>query len=176
MTGLGTKMKLGGYATHQVGKWGVGMATPDHTPTGRGFESSLGYFQHSNNYYSEIMGTCDNKTGIVDFWDTDKPAYEANGTDYEEALFKQRVLDIINNHNTSTPLFLYYAAHIVHTPLQVPKSYLLKFNFIDNEDRRSYHAMVNYLDDVIGEVVDALKNKGMWDNTLFVVNSDGPTK
>ena len=32
--------------------------------------------------------------------------------------------------------------------------------------------MVNYLDDVVGELVQALKTKGMWDNLLFVVSSD----
>ena len=57
MTRLGTKMKLGGYASHQVGKWDEGMATPQHTPVGCGFESFFGYLQHSNNYYSEVMGT-----------------------------------------------------------------------------------------------------------------------
>ena len=38
MTGIATKLKAAGYATHQVGKWHAGGATPDHIPTGRGFE------------------------------------------------------------------------------------------------------------------------------------------
>ena len=38
MTGMATKLKLGGYKTHQVGKWDAGMATVDHTPHGRGYE------------------------------------------------------------------------------------------------------------------------------------------
>ena len=33
-------------------------------------------------------------------------------------------------------------------------------------------AMVNYLDDVIGEMVNALKARGMWSNTLIVMSSD----
>ena len=32
--------------------------------------------------------------------------------------------------------------------------------------------MVNYLDDVVGELVDALKKKGLWDSLLFVTSSD----
>ena len=32
MTMISAKMKEAGYATHQVGKWHVGFATPDHTP------------------------------------------------------------------------------------------------------------------------------------------------
>ena len=98
-----------------------------------------------------------------------------NGTGpdkYEEGLFKERLLQVINNHDPSTPLFLYYAPHIVHAPLQVPDSYTTKFNFIDNGLRQYYHAMVNYLDDVVGELVDAMKKKGMWENTLFAVSSD----
>ena len=109
------------------------MATPDHTPQGRGFDTSFGYFHYANDYYEEIAGTLCNKTNIVDLWDTDKPAHGVNGTGqdgYEEALFRDHVLNVINNHDPSTPLFLYYAPQIVHTPIQVPARYVAKFSFI----------------------------------------------
>ena len=118
MTGIGIKMKEGGYATHMVGKWDAGMATPDHTPQGRGFDSSLNYFYHANDFFTEHGGGPCNKTPMVDLWATDKPASSLNGTGpdggYEEGLFKEQILQIIQNHDSSTPLFLYYAAHIVH--------------------------------------------------------------
>lgn len=174
MTVISARMKEAGYATHQVGKWDAGMATPDHTPKGRGFDSSLGYFHHANDYFNETSGSCD-KTPIVDLWDTDKPASTLNGTGtdhYEEALFRDRLLKIVSNHDPSTPLFLYFAPHIVHMPYEVPQEYLDKFDFIDNRLRQVYHAMVNYLDDVVGELVDALKTKGLWDNLLFITSSD----
>ena len=53
MTGMASKLKSAGYATHHVGKWDAGMATPDHTPTGRGFDTTFGYFHHDNDYYTE---------------------------------------------------------------------------------------------------------------------------
>ena len=174
MTGLAEKLKQAGYATHQVGKWDAGMATPDHTPKGRGFDSSLGYFHHANDYYTELENTC-NGTAIVDLWETDGPAALLNGTGpdkYEEGLFKERVLNIISKHDRSNPLFLYYAPHIAHAPLQVPGEYLKKFSFIDTHDRQYYHAMISYLDDVIGSVTAALKAHRLWDNLLLVVSSD----
>ena len=178
MTGLASKLQTAGYATHQVGKWDAGMATPDHIPKGRGFQSSFGYYHHDNDYYTEKVGSCSyngKRANPVDLWDTDKPAHGVNGTgpdNYEEGLFKEHLLDVVKNHDASTPLFLYYAPHIVHTPLQVPQSYLDKFSFITNRDRQYYHAMVTYLDDVVGELVSALKARGMWDNLLFVASSD----
>ena len=172
MTVIAAKMKEAGYATHQVGKWHVGLATPDHIPKGRGFDTSFGYLNAANDYYNETDdGDC-NKTQIVDLWDGEKPANDKNGTKYEEALFQEQLLDVINNHDPSTPLFLYYAAHIVHKPYQVPDEYLKMFDFIDNDLRQVYHAMVKYLDDVVGEIVDALKKKNLWDNLLFITSSD----
>ena len=175
MTVISAKMKEAGYATHQVGKWHVGFATTDHLPKGRGFDTSLGYFNAANDYFNETTGAQCNKTQIVDLWDTDKPASNKNGTgenNYEESLFKDRLLEIITSHDPSEPLFLYYAPHIVHMPYQVPEKYLKKFDFIDNQLRQVYHAMVNYLDDVVGELIETLKTKGLWDNMLFVVSSD----
>ena len=174
MTGLATKMKEAGYATHMVGKWHAGGATPDHLPTGRGFDTSFGYLNGANDYYTEVHQSC-NKTPIVDLWDTDKPATGVNGTgpdNYEEALFAERILQVVKNHDASTPLFLYYAPHIVHAPYEVPERYLEKFSFIDYKPRQTYAAMVKYLDDVVGNLTAALKQRGMRDNLLFITSSD----
>jgi arylsulfatase B len=38
MTGMAIKMSAAGYKTHMFGKWDAGMASPDHTPHGRGEE------------------------------------------------------------------------------------------------------------------------------------------
>ena len=136
MTGIATKLKEVGYATHQVGKWHAGGATPDHIPTGRGFDTSFGYFNAANDYYTEVDGTCNN-TPIVDLWNTERPATGVNGTgpdNYEDALFAERLMQVVESHEPSTPLFLYYAPHIAHRPLQVPDRYAQKFSFIDDQN------------------------------------------
>ena len=174
MTVIASKLKEAGYATHLVGKWHAGCATPDHIPIGRGFDSSFGYLNGMNDYYTEVFRDC-NKIPIVDLWDSDKPATGINGTGpdkYEEALFAERVMKVVNEHDASTPLFLYYPAHLVHSPLEVPDRYVRKFNFIDDDVRQKYHAMVKYLDDIVGNLTTALKKRGMWDNLLLVTTSD----
>ena len=176
MTVIAEKMKEAGYATRMVGKWDAGAATRDHTPKGRGFDTSLGFFGHGNDYYNEFLDFCEHKK-TIDMWENDSPASNLNGTDYEEAIFRDRVLEILGEHDQSIPLFLFYAPHLIHTPLQVPKRYLDMFSFIEDKGRQYYHAMVYYLDEVIGEIVTELKFRGLWDNTLVVVSSDngGPT-
>ncbi|XP_065826529.1 arylsulfatase J-like [Oscarella lobularis] len=174
MTVIAEKMKEGGYATHQVGKWDAGMATRDHIPLGRGFDTSFGYFHHANDFYTQQEGRCKDKNDVapVDLWATDKPAHGLNGTDYEEHMFGEHVLQVLKEHDPSVPLFLYYAPHVAHTPYQVPQPYLDKFRFIDDDLRRVYHAMVYYLDEVVGNITDMFKSKGMWNNTLVVVSAD----
>jgi len=195
MTGLAEKMAEGGYKTHMAGKWDAGMATPQHTPLGRGYMSSLAYFEHKNNYWTqkEMQSGClDLDLNITDLWDTDKPAYGKNGSAYEEDLFLQRVVDVVTSHSPDDPLFLFWAPHLVHCPLQVPENYYNNFTWITDDEmecheqtpyvfpggptnwtcRATYHAMVKYLDDEIGKVVKLFKDKGLWDNTLMIVSSD----
>ena len=171
MTGIAEKLKMAGYETHMVGKWHAGSVTFDQIPTGKGFDTYFGYLHGANDYYTETTRSC-NKTPVVDLWDNNQPAWGLNGTDYEEAMFTERVLQVVKNHDPTQPLFLYYAPHIVHTPLEVPDKYVKMFSFIDDHDRQYYHAMTKYLDEFVGELVSALKDKGLWDNLLLVVSSD----
>lgn len=59
-----------------------------------------------------------------------------------------------------------------------PEGYLEKFAFIAdaddnrNHDRQFVAAMVNYLDDIVGNVASALEDAGLWSNTLLVWSSD----
>ena len=68
--------------------------------------------------------------------------------------------------------------HLVHSPLCVPAGYLEKFAFIadadddKNHDRQFVAAMVNYLEDIVGNVAQALKDAGTWEKTLMVWSSD----
>ena len=57
-------MRSAGYATAAVGKWDAGMATADHTPEGRGYEQSLIYFHHANDYWSYQVGSCNAAAAI----------------------------------------------------------------------------------------------------------------
>jgi hypothetical protein len=54
--------------------------------------------------------------------------------------------NLSNLPNLSKPLFLFWAPHVAHTPLQVPAEYHAKFGFIQQPNRRTYAAMVNYID------------------------------
>ena len=72
MTTIAWRMRDAGYTTHAVGKWDCGMATPEHTPLGRGYESWLGYYQHANDYWSKMStlfatGEIDNCLNDVSF-------------------------------------------------------------------------------------------------------------
>ena len=56
-------------------------------------------------------------------------------------------MEVVENHPPSSPLFLFWAPHIVHTPLQVPQHFLDKFAFMEETDkpthnRQIYHSMV----------------------------------
>ena len=173
MTVISSKMNEAGYVSHQVGKWHAGASVFDQMPVGRGFHTSFGYLNGYNDYYTEKFGVSKcNGSDMVDFWDTDKPATGKNGTDYEETLFKERLLNVVKEHNSTIPLFLYYAPHLVHAPLEIPDKYANMYNFIDNPSRKIYHAMTKCLDDIVGELTDMLKQRKMWNNTLFVLSGD----
>lgn len=178
MTLMSEKLKSAGYSTHFVGKWHIGMASAStQIPTARGFDTSLGYFHSENDYYDMTRSQGCSSRPAVDLWDTGAPAWGLNGSLYEERLFGNRAVDLIRNHDPeATPLFLYYAFHTscvgTHGKLQPDPQYDKNMSFIDNADRRANHAMVALMDDVVGDIVDALRTTGHWNRTLVLWSSD----
>eukprot|EP00039_Didymoeca_costata_P029876 m.26828 g.26828 ORF g.26828 m.26828 type:complete len:552 (+) comp7838_c0_seq2:45-1700(+) len=197
MTGIAEIMKRGGYKTHFAGKWDVGMATPMHTPIGRGYDTTLHYFHHANDYFTFKDGGSCSGTMITDLWnkwDASQGPYGhgaktmKNGPQcsmgnqnppnqtcvFEDDLFENRVKKVVQNHpSPDIPLFMFWATHIVHGPLEIPDAQLAKFTkIIDNKQRALYHSMVNYIDTAIGNVVDDYKNHSMYDNLLIIFSSD----
>lgn len=84
----------------------------------------------------------------------------------------------------SSPLFMCYCFHVAHEPLQVPESTYAAIVPMDDDyvthglhHRRTYSAMVKYMDDAIGEIVALLRQRGMWASTFVAFQTDngGPS-
>lgn len=96
---------------------------------------------------------------------------------YEDALFEHHVINLLDNHDPSRPLFIFWAPHAVHGPLQVPDAFLDRFANLEVADapqgeRQTYAAMVAMADESVGNVTRKLQEKGMWDDLVIVFMSD----
>ena len=188
MTALPALLKTAGYHTVHSGKWHLGLATPDHVPRGRGYDETLGYLDGANDYWTSATGDWCGDKAYTDLWATTTPAYGQNNSldcsqahqppscRYEDDIFVNFTVSAIAAHDPSVPLFLYFAPHNVHLPLEVPAAQLAKFAFVEpgvtDSPRRRYAAMTNLVDAHVGAVVDALVARGLWDDCLLVLTAD----
>jgi len=115
-------------------------------------------------------------------------------TDYACDVMFNAMSSYLHNNNpkdTGKPLFLYWATPIPHVPLQAPGKwvdyYVEKFGeeepylgqsgyFPHRHPRAAYAAMVSYLDERVGQLVQQLKDMGIYENSLIIFTSDnGPS-
>ncbi|XP_046371687.2 arylsulfatase B-like [Haliotis rufescens] len=172
-TTLPQKLKDQGYSTHMIGKWHLGFCNWNYTPTFRGFDSFLGYYNGAEDYYTKKI-----RGGLladgVDFRDDKQPKYTE---EYSATVYARRAVDIIKSHDQSKPLFLYLPFQSVHNPIQVPKRYENMYPNIEDTQRRKYCGMVSAMDEAVGNITQALEENGLMDNLLLVFTADngGPT-
>ena len=180
-------LQQNGYTTGAFGKWSLGYITTSGDPARKGFDKFYGYNCQSlaHNYYPDHLW---NDHQRIDFPEN----YEKKDA-YSPDLIQKRALDFITN--SSQPFFAYLPYTLPHAELIVPHDsiyyyYIKKFNekpdtgkkkydgrIRDPYPRACYAAMVTLLDKYVGEIVKAVKEKGIADNTLIIFTSDnGPHK
>ncbi|CAL8320250.1 unnamed protein product [Lota lota] len=167
-------LKQAGYDTHMVGKWHLGMYRKDCLPTRRGFDSFFGYLTGSEDYFSHVrchplpskLNRC-----ALDLRDGEEVATGYKGQ-YSTELLTKRVVNLISQHDPRKPAFLYVALQAVHGPLQVPDRYVAPYAFIKDPQRRLYAGMVSAMDEAVGNITAALRETGLWNNTVLVFSTD----
>ena len=156
-------LKEAGYKTAIIGKWHLGHADKKYWPKQRGFDFQYGPMIGELDYFTH------EEHGVLDWYQDNQPLKEKG---YTTTLIGNQAVKLIEQHDISTPLYLYLTFNAPHTPYQAPKEYIDRYKNIEDPTRRTYAGMVACLDDQIGRVVAALDKKKMRDNTLILFHSD----
>ena len=160
-------LRTAGYHTAIVGKWHLGLSTPNR-PNDRGFEHFHGFlgdmmddYYHHRRHGQNYMRL--NKTVL-------EP--EGHATD----LFTSWACDYLKQRSSKEePFFLYLAYNAPHTPIQPPDAWLSKVQQREPElalARAKLVALIEHLDDGIGQVLAQLDNLGLSENTVVLFSSD----
>lgn len=169
MTMVSEKLKSSGYATHQIGKWHAGSSCFANLPVERGFDSSYGYLGGSEGHFNQREGNVGATSSPVDLWVDGAPGYGLNGT-YNAFAYVAHAIEIVSSSTADTPFFIYHAWQEAHVPNEVPVEF--EDPGIDWPLRRTYEGMVHCLDSGIGNITQAIRDKGLYDKTLIVFSAD----
>lgn len=183
---LAEALKMRGYVTACIGKWGLGPPGSEGDPLSQGFDHFFGYNcqRHAHNHYPTWL-----------YRDREKITLKGNvpgnamGQTYAPDLMRDAAVTFIRE-NKDQPFLLYFATTIPHAALQVPADSLAEYAGALEETpydgkqgyqphatpRAAYAAMVTRLDRDIGELLALLDQLGLTQNTIVIFTSDnGPT-
>ncbi len=156
-----------GYHTAIVGKWHLGLESPD-TPTERGFHHFHGFLgDMMDDYYTH-------RRHDINYMrrGTEEIDPEGHATD----LFTQWANEYITERAaTEQPFFLYLAYNAPHTPVQPPEEWVERVKQREpgiDPDRAKLVALIEHLDDGVGRVLNTVESAGIAENTLIVFVSD----
>jgi arylsulfatase A-like enzyme len=159
---LANALKDAGYETAITGKWHLGEFEPAYRPTARGFDHQYGHYFGALDYFTHIRDNVD------DWYRDDKPLKEEG---YSTHLIAKEASRLIKAKAKDKPLFLYVPFNGVHSPLQVPDSYMEPYAAV-KENRRKLAGMLSAVDEAIGQIATALEESGQRDNTLILFSAD----
>lgn len=151
-----------GYETAICGKWHLGEFRPEYRPLQRGFDHQYGQWFGAIDYFTH------QRDGQLDWHRDDQPCEDQG---YSTNLLAKEACRQIRDKQPDKPLFLYLPFNAVHAPHQVPDRYLQPYAHLKGV-RRTYAGMLAAMDEAVGQVVAALDEKGMRENTLIIFSSD----
>ena len=166
-TTIAEMLKENGYATAIHGKWHLGDH-PDFLPTKNGFDEWFG-IPYSNDMWPlhPQQGPIFN-FGPLPFYQNEMVIDTLTDQSQLTTQITEHSVDFINR-NKEKPFFLYVPHPQPHVPLFVSDKFKGKSN------RGLYGDVIMEIDWSVGQIMNALEENGLTDNTLIVFTSDnGP--
>ncbi|PZG45518.1 Tat pathway signal sequence domain protein [Spongiactinospora gelatinilytica] len=164
---FGGLLKLTGYRTACIGKWGFGPEQshqPSH-PNARGFGEFFGFIghRHAHQYWPHYL------------WHN-RDTVDLGGNAYAPDLFLDRAKRFIKDAaDSDDPFLLYLPTTLPHAPSEVPGTAGRYENKPWTRANRRHAAQVTRLDAHVGEVIRTLRECGVADSTIVLFSGDnGP--
>jgi arylsulfatase A len=182
-----------GYVTGAFGKWGLGYPGSEGDPNNQGFDEFFGYNDQTlaHNYYPYFLNHNQDTVWLED------NAGKGEGT-YAPIPIHEQAMKFLED-NKDQPFFMYYPSVIPHAELFAPEKYMEKYRgkFLPEkkykgadeghpryktggygsqpESHAAFAAMIDLLDEQVGQILSKLKKLGIDENTIVVFTSDnGP--
>ncbi len=161
-------LKAAGYHSAIVGKWHLGLTSPN-TPTERGFDFFQGFLGDMMDDYLT------HRRGGQNFMRRNQEVIDPPG--HATDLFTEWACEYLAERSASTsqPFFLYLAYNAPHDPIQPPPEWLAKVRQrepIMADNRAKLVALIEHMDAGIGRVLDTLDQRKIADDTLVFFTSD----
>ena len=162
-------LKQKGYATGMAGKWHLGHH-PQFLPTHHGFDEYFG-LPYSNDMWPHHPEAKPGAYPPLPLIEGDQPLKVGLGHEDQEQLttqYTERAVKFIER-NKDRPFFFYLAHSMPHVPLHVSDK------FKGKSQQGLYGDVIMEIDWSVGEVLKALKQHKLDDDTLVIFTSDnGP--
>jgi arylsulfatase A len=167
---IGEVLKKNGYRTAVFGKWHIGDQ-PETRPAARGFDESSG-LMYSNDMWKHHPGNPEYWGRFpLQYWENNQVIIEEVVPQHQTMLttwYTEKAVDFIHRH-TKQPFFLYVPHSMPHVPLYCSNKYLGKSGV------GLYGDVMMEIDWSVGEILSALRQTGVEDDTIVIFSSDnGP--
>lgn len=189
-------LKENGYKTAIFGKWHLGDNYP-YRPIDQGFDVAVVHRAGGMGQPGDVFNFFAGDSSYFN------PVLFKNGTPVQTSgfcsdVFTRELIDFVKLNHQETPgnpFFAYLSFNAPHTPLQLPEEYydlyknlefdpgefgvfdeiVEKMTPVEIEAARRVYGMVTNIDDNIGKLIQALKDEGIYENTIIVFLTDnGP--
>lgn len=154
-----------GYQTAMVGKWHLGHTQQHQLPNAQGFEDFYGHLHTNTDFFTH------KRENGHDLQHNGTSVFE-DGT-YLTHIEAREAVRFIKQRDKDKPFFLYVPFTAPHSPMQAPQATIDKYKDQPRKNSRNiYAAMVDEMDQAVGQVLATLDDEKLTKKTIVVFVSD----
>lgn len=148
-----------------------------------GYHTAISGIQHETGWYLDIHTDALNEMGYSDILTNPSSEYRKEDLYIWDNLNAEKAVKWIDDYNDSKPFMLTYGMHSTHRPFPddiledideryVNRTYGVNSCGLSRNDQAKYMTSAEYADKNVKKIIDALKKKGVYENTLIIFTTD----